>query len=232
MKIAVVDDELYWRMKVQELLEEYSWNIDVEIDLFPNGESFYNKTDYDIVFMDIELEKMDGFETIYRYKENNRDFILIFLTTHMEMSRRGYLVNAFRYIDKCNIKDELKEALDTIVVLEQKNYVFKFHVVNMGEVHMKLKDILFIETEKRNVIIHTKEQCFVSSRKIEELEIELKEFGFFRCHKSYLVNLINVLRFDRLNVYFKNGEKALVSTRKYVELKECYLEQKYKMANS
>lgn len=166
MKIAVVDDELYWRMKVQELLEEYSWNIDVEIDLFPNGESFYNKTDYDIVFMDIELEKMDGFETIYRYKENNRDFILIFLTTHMEMSRRGYLVNAFRYIDKCNIKDELKEALDTIVVLEQKNYVFKFHVVNMGEVHMKLKDILFIETEKRNVIIHTKEQCFVSSRKI------------------------------------------------------------------
>lgn len=46
------------------------------------------------------------------------------------------------------------------------------------------------------------------------------------------MNLINVLRFDRLNVYFKNGEKALVSTRKYVELKECYLEQKYKMANS
>lgn len=232
MKIAVVDDEKLWQTKVKKLLEGYAWKEDIQIDLFSSGEAFYKKKNYDIVFMDIEMGKMDGFETAYRYKENNQDFVLIFLTTHMEMSRRGYLVNAFRYIDKSNVEEELKEALEAIALLQQKNHVIQFHVVNMGTIHVKLKDILFIETEKRNVVIHTKEQSFVSNRKIEELEEELKEWGFFRSHKSYLVNLTNIFKFDKLNVYFRNGKKALVSTRKYVELKECYLKQKYIIANS
>lgn len=232
MKIAVVDDERLWQAKVKNLLERHPWKENIEIDLFSSGEAFYKKKDYDIVFMDIEMGKMDGFETSYRYKENNQDFVLIFLTTHMEMSRRGYLVNAFRYIDKSNVEEELKEALEAIELLRQKNHVFQFHVVNMGTIHLKLKDILFIETEKRNVIIHTKEQSFVSNRKIEELEEELKEWGFFRSHKSYLVNLTNILKFDKLNIYFKAGKKALVSTRKYADLKESYLRQKYVIANS
>lgn len=232
MKIAVVDDEKLWQEKIKRLLEAYAWSENIEIDLFSSGEAFYKKKDYDIVFMDIEMGKMDGFEAAYRYKENNQDFVLIFLTTHTEMSRRGYLVNAFRYIDKANVEEELKEALDAFELLCKKNHVIQFHVVNLGTVHLKLKDILYIETEKRNVVIHTKEQSFVSNRKIEELEEELKEWGFFRSHKSYLVNLTNIFKFDKLNVYFKNGKKALVSTRKYVELKESYLKQKYVIANS
>ena len=157
---------------------------------------------------------------------------MIFLTSHVELSRRGYLFNAFRYIDKSNVEVELDEALSAVELLWQKNHVLEFHVVNMGTVHLKLQDILFIETEKRNVVIHTKEQSFISNRKIDELEEELKEWGFFRSHKSYLVNLANIIKFDRFYVYFRNRKKAMVSTRKYVELKESYLKQKYEMANA
>ena len=232
MKIAVVDDEKLWQTKMNKLLEDHTWKEEIDIDVFSSGEEFYKKRGYDIVFMDIEMGKMDGFEAAHWYKENNPDSILIFLTSHVELSRRGYLFNAFRYIDKSNVEVELDEALSAVELLWQKNHVLEFHVVNMGTVHLKLQDILFIETEKRNVVIHTKEQSFISNRKIDELEEELKEWGFFRSHKSYLVNLANIIKFDRFYVYFRNRKKAMVSTRKYVELKESYLKQKYEMANA
>lgn len=232
MRIAIVDDEVVWRTSVEALIKKYPWKEEIQIDLFCSGEEFCNEKDYDIVFMDIELGEMDGFEAVRLYKENNEDFILILFTVHAEMSRQGYLVDAFRYILKSNIVTELDEALKAIEILQARNYVIQFHVINKGEMYIKAKDILFVETEKRNVIIHTKEQSFISNRKLDELEKELKNLGFFRCHRSYLINLEHVYKYDKLNVYFKNGKKAFVSTRKYAELKERYFEQKFKTANS
>lgn len=232
MRIAIVDDQIEWRTKVEKKVKRYAWKEDVVIDQYACGEEFCTQTGYDIVFMDIDMGKMDGFDAVHIYKENNLDAIIVFLTSHTELSRKGYLVNAFRYVDKANMDEELEEALVAIDLLRSRNHVIVFHVVNVGEMNLKIKDILFIETEKRNVIIHTSDEAFLSNRKIDELEEQLSEWGFFRCHKSYLVNLGNIKSFDRLNVCFSCGKKALVSTRKYSELKDKYLEQKFKMANS
>lgn len=232
MKIAIVDDERHWRIIVEDIVKKYPWKECVEINTFSCGEEFYKENGYDLVFMDVEMKEMDGFETAYHYKNNNEDTILIFLTTHTELSRKGYVVNAFRYIDKANVVEEMQEALNAIEDLQSRKHRIIFHVLHVGEICEQVRNILYIETDKRNVIIHTKEQSYISNRKIDELEDELKEWGFFRCHKSYLVNLGNIHRFDKINVYFKNGNKAMVSSRKYVELKKKYIENTYKIANS
>ena len=231
MRIAIVDDLPNWRACVEELIKKHYGENVPQIDVFTCGEEFYNQSDYDVVFLDIEMKEMDGFETAKRYKEKNEMSTIVFLTTHTELSRQGYLVNAFRYIDKACIVEELEEALHAIDEIQSRNHVLTFHVVNMAEVQVKVKDILFIETEKRNVVIHTKQDDFISNRKIDELETELSEWGFFRCHKSYLVNLENIQKFDKLNVYFRNGSRALVSTRKYYELKAKYFEHNFGNAN-
>lgn len=232
MRIAIVDDEQSWRTNVEAFIRQYPWKEELEIDTFSCGEDFCTQTGYDIVFLDIEMKAMDGFETAHRYRANNEETLIIFLTTHTELSRKGYIVNAFRYIDKAHMSEEMEEALKAVDELLSRNYVVHFHVLNLGEMHVKAKDILFVETEKRNVIIHTKDQKYLSNRKMDELETELTVWGFFRCHKSYLVNLENIHKFDKINVYFKNGSTAMVSARKYTELKERYIEQKFKMANS
>ena len=234
MRIAIVDDEERCRDRVKEILEKYPWKEQINMEMFSCGEDFVKNNGYDIAFMDIEMKGMDGFETVRLYKENNENTIIIFLTTHTELSRKGYIVNAFRYIDK-NEKEmeiEVNEALATIEAMESRNYIVSFHVLHMGEISLRTKDILFIETDKRNVIVHTKDRLYTSNRKIDEMEDELKERGFFRCDKSYLVNLENIDFIDKVNAYFKNGEKARVSIRKYPELKEKYLEYKYRFANS
>lgn len=232
MRIAIVDDQEKWRVCVEELIKKHYGQSMPQIDHFDCGESFCDQDDYDVVFLDIEMKQMDGFETARRYKQNNRDALILFLTTHVELSRRGYMVNAFRYIDKACIEEELEEALSAIDELPKKDHVIVFHVVNMAELYVQAKDILFIETDKRNVIVHTVEREFKSNRGIEDLETELKDYGFFRCHKSYLVNLERVRKIDRGYAYFANGTKAMISTRKYTEMKEKFFVYNSMIANS
>ena len=232
MRIAIVDDQKNWRECVEELIKKHYGENIPQIDQFDCGESFYNQEEYDVVFMDIEMKEMDGFEAAKRYKQNNSDALILFLTTHVELSRRGYLVNAFRYIDKACIVEEMEEALCSIDELPKKDHVIVLHVVNMAEMHIRTKDILFIETDKRNIIVHTMERDFKSNRGIEELEAELKDYGFFRCHKSYLVNLERVRKIDKVFAYFANGMKAMISTRKYPEMKEKFFKYNSMIANS
>lgn len=232
MRVAIVDDQEKWRVCVEELIKKYYGQDAPQIDHYDCGESFCDQKEYDVVFLDIEMREMDGFETARRYKQNNSEALILFLTTHVELSRRGYMVNAFRYIDKACIVDELEEALSAIDELPNKDRVIAFHVVNMAEIHIRVKDILFIETDKRNIIVHTMERDYTSNRGIDEVETELQDCGFFRCHKSYLVNLERVRKIDRINAYFSNGTKAMISTRKYSEMKEKFFEYNSKIANS
>lgn len=232
MRIAIVDDQRKWRISVEELIKKHYGEHAPQIDQFDCGESFYNHEEYDVVFMDIEMKEMDGFETARRYKQNNSEALILFLTTHVELSRRGYMVNAFRYIDKACIVEEIEEALNAIDELPNKDRVIAFHVVNMAEMHIRVKDILFVETDKRNIIVHTMERDYISNRSLEEVEEELKDCGFYRCHKSYLVNLERVRKIDRLYAYFANGTKAMISTRKYTEMKENFFAYNSMIANS
>ncbi len=232
MRIAIVDDQKNWRLCIEELIKKHYAQNTPQIDQFDCGESFYDQDEYDVVFMDIEMGDMDGFETVKRYKQKHGDACIVFLTTHVELSRRGYMVNAFRYIDKEFIMDEVEEALTSIDELPKKDHVIVFHVVNMAEMHIRAKDILFVETDKRNIIVHTLQRDYISNRGIEEVEEELKNYGFFRCHKSYLVNLERVRKIDRLYAYFANGTKAMISTRKYTEMKEKFFVYNSMIANS
>lgn len=232
MRIAIVDDQEVWRISVDELIKKHYGENAPQIDQYDCGEKFYDQEEYDVVFMDIEMKQMDGFEAAKLYKRNNSEALILFLTTHVELSRRGYMVNAFRYIDKTCIVEELEEALMAIDELPKKDRVIAFHVVNMAEMHIRIRDILFIETDKRNIIVHTLERDYLSNRGIEEVEEELKDCGFFRCHKSYLVNLERVRKIDRIYAHFSNGAKAMISTRKYAAMKEQFFAYNSMIANS
>lgn len=96
MKIAVVDDDTKCRECICQALIRLDKNKEMEIDEYPNGKRFLlSKKQYDISFIDIEMPGLDGFKTIRMAQKTNSDGIYIVLTTHVEMRRKGYLVNAF-----------------------------------------------------------------------------------------------------------------------------------------
>lgn len=230
MKIAIVDDEQKWRDLVIEVVKKYTYESD-EIEEFDSGVAFLKKNrKYDFVLMDIEMPEMDGFDTVMNYKIEFPESTIVILTTHLECARKGYLVDAFRYVDKTKMDEELGEAFEKIRELKsEKSY---YITGRDGEIYKKIftKDILYIEVKGKGSKIYTLDKEYEGSEKLGELESELEEYGFFRCHKSFLINLNAVDSMDKEFVYFSNDRKACISARKFVETKRKYIAGKKRHA--
>lgn len=233
MKIAVVDDEGKWREKACKCIRANISEKDTRIDRYSSGIEFlHQKQKYEIVFVDVEMPEMDGFSVVKECQRENPDSILIILTMHTELSRKGYVVNAFRYIDKLEMETEIKEALFSAEKRLQRNKMISVNAVNLGKLQLVIKDFMYIETVKRNVQIHTIDNQYICRENMNDMEKILEKAGFFRCHKSYIVNLDAIQKIDHSQVNLINGEKVYVSSRKYQELKKRYLYRKYEYANS
>ena len=230
MKIAVVDDEKIWRNKAVEIIKEYFE--EVSISTFASGEGLLdNNEEYAIVILDIEMQGKDGFQTALEYKISYPDAIIIMLTTHIELSRKGYVVDAFRYVDKTKMCEEMEEAFFSAKKVLERFSVVQINVIGIGSIPVVLKDIIYIETKERKVLVHTYDNVYECSESIGNLEKKLSEKGFFRCHKSYIVNLDAIKKIDKVFVYMADGDKVMVGTKKYATLKKAYIKRKCEYAN-
>ena len=235
MRIAVVDNEKEWRIKAYQQIKKYfsRRQLEVNIDVYASGEQFIRKDEqYEMVFADIEMPGMEGFAMAQEYNRMNPHYTLMILTTHTEMSRKGYKVNAFRYIDKMYMEAEIQESLTAALKKMKRNETITVNVINVGNMKVVIKDILYVETNKRNTQLHTIDNEYTCGVNISDMEDMLKSAGFFRCHKSYIVNLDAIKNFDNIFVYLMDGSKLFVSARRYVELKRQYLQRRYEEANS
>ena len=230
MKIAIVDDEQKWRDLVTEVVRKYTYESD-EIEEFDSGVMFLKKNrKYDIVLMDIEMPEMDGFDTAMHYKIQFPESKIVILTIHLECARKGYLVDAFRYVDKTKMDEELGEAFEKIrEIKSEKSYYITGKDGNVTK-NILLKDILYIEAKGRGTDINTKDSCYKCDKKICQLEMGLEEFGFYKSHKSFLVNLDAVDYLNKEYVYFYGGKKACISIRRYMETKKKYIAIKKRFA--
>lgn len=232
MRIAIIDDEMQWRNITHEYVKEYYHN-HVEIDLYTCAGDFRKiQKKYDILFMDLEFqqEQESGFELTQIYKSNFPDTIVIILTTHTELARKGYQVNAFRYIDKLHF-EELREALESAdkVLLQEKKIEFPF--VTEGRQKIKCKDLLYIEARGHKVEVVTIRGKFLCMEKMDDLEKRLSGYGFYRIHRAYLVNMQHVIRYNKKEITLLQGQIIYISRRRYEDFRNTLFEWKMERAN-
>ena len=185
----------------------------------------------DIVLMDIEMPVMDGFEAIERYKTRFSDTIIIILTTHDDLAKKGFIFEAFRYIDKPSMVSELPEALKSAARKLNSGKTIMLKVIRAREITVKIKNIVYIETIKRNVIVHMGNDAVTCDAAISEMERALADEGFYRVHRSFLINLRCVESFCKTDIKMNNGDMVMLSTRKFTEFKKRLMEYRYYLAN-
>ena len=230
MKIAILDDELIWQEKVSQIIKNNEFQEAKNIvDLYSSGEEYLEKEEiYDVTFVDIEMPGIDGFETIRRARKYNANGIYIILTNHIEMSRKGYMVNAFRFLHKYSLEEEIKEALDSVNIILRRNDVICLNIIGYGERNIVLKDIVCFETKKKHyVIIHTKEGELRCSNTMTEIENLLQNTWFYRCHQGYIVNLDEIKSIEKRIIYLSNGQDIDIAYRKVTECRREYMKRLY-----
>lgn len=227
MLIAVCDDEKFYREKVQKLLENYlsGYKINYTIQLFSSGEEFLqeneNKVKFDIVFMDINMSRMDGIRTALQMRSVHSHTYIVLITAFIQYALEGYKVDAVRYIMKDTLDSALDECMDTILKKMQLSRI-NFSFLE-GEKWLYTDNIFYVESQRHKAVffyLDEKMENYHIYEKLDVIEERLSGYGFLRIHKSYLVNMKHICRISNYTAYLDNGEELPVPRLKYQAVKE------------
>lgn len=227
MKIAICDSDKKICENIFNLIQK---EIDAEIFIFDSKEKILqSKEIFSIYFLDIK--GIDGLEIakIIRRREKffkNPPSILIFVTGYENFALEAFDVQAFHYIlkpiDAKKFSQILNRAVDEI-----KNFQIqseKFLMVKIDGVNKKifLKNIFYVESADKKVIIHTTEKIFEIYGKMDAFEVALGE-NFFRCHRFFLVNFEKISAYNSTTIELVNGEKIFISEKRYSDFVKNFL---------
>ena len=222
MRIAVCDDEELFRIEFKSVLDKVLINAEYDIDTFSGGSSLYEafiKEPFDLVFLDIEMPGIDGITLAKRLRALSENVHIVFLTSHIEYALEGYEVNALRYLVKPVDINKLGEVLKYIQ--DKKNNSRQIMIKQEGEdIVIDLSDVIYIESMDKNVRIVTSKKEYITRYNISDYEEELKNNGFFRIHRSYLISLSKVKKIVKNDVVMDGDISLPVSRSNVKALKE------------
>lgn len=235
--VLVVDDERYSRDELKHLLQQYT-SIEV-VGEAESGETALIKTlqlKPDVIFLDIEMPKMNGMETAKAIKELKHSPLIVFATAFPSFAVDAFRYDASDYILKPFEDDRIKETItrleERLISLIPQDEVTPSKLAvesDNGIVYIDPNDILYFYRDDRVSKIVGKDKEYETKTPLKDFEQRLKDYRFFRIHKSYVVNLQYVSRlipwFNGAYQLELNGHKELLSvSRNYVKALRTRLE--------
>lgn len=219
LSVAVCDDEIteccYISGRIRRLLEEMQ--VPALIRQFGSGEELLSAaSQFDLIFLDILMRGLDGMQTAQMLRRQAFDPLLVFLSSSRDYVWDAYDVEAFQYLVKPVDDKKLKQVLQR-AARKTESRAQEFIVVNSGRQVRKLflDEIYYFEIKGRVMDVHGTQGVFAYYGQIGVLEQMLQDKGFFRCHKSYLINLKYAAGYNRQEAILDNGEKIMIAKRRY-----------------
>ena len=208
-EIAVCDDDKAFLKEIDTILKKQNpFGGKYNLTFFQSGMALLKTTKirFDLIFLDIQMPKLDGIKTAKFLREQGNNAVLVFLTAVSIPSTETFKVAPFRYLVKpltqANLSEDLPEIFDEVIRRYQTL------LIKCGErLHeIKISAILYLTINHKSVDIVTDSGRFTTKETMRELEQKLSPFGFVHSHKSYLINLNRVSSVKRLSVTMESGE--------------------------
>ncbi len=241
MNCIIVDDEESARTILKKIINENCPSITIcdEVGDVASAVKSINKHKPELVFLDIEMPNQNGF-ALFDYFDNPT-FETIFCTAYSEYALKAFEVSAVDYILKPVSISKIILAIEKAVKLVGQNQIIsrvntlkenlqstnlqKIALpMNDGLVFVKLEDVLYFEADGSYTNVILKNSKTLVSKKIKEFdELLSNDTRFFRTHRSYLVNVLQIKKYTKKEgalLEFENGEQVAVAREKTKEFDE------------
>ncbi len=229
MRIVICDDE----RRICAILAEKVGKLcpDAEIITYTSGKELLESDKLpDILLLDIKMPGIDGMEVAKILRDKDWRKILIFITGEEGQVFNSFDLRAFHFLVKPVADGKLEEVLRSAIkelermkCLPDRNE--KYIDIQSGTAHIRinLMELIYAEVYNRKTIIHTKNKDIEYYGQLSALEkIVGKEF--YRIHRSYLVNMKYIERYDKANLILVNGDTVPIARRGYEGFLKAYME--------
>jgi DNA-binding LytR/AlgR family response regulator len=211
VKIAIVEDEKENADELYSFLKRYEMENNEEFDItcFESGTAFLGRfhSDYEIVFMDIEMPNMDGMETAKNLRRIDDGFCLVFVTNLAQYAIDGYELNATDYLLKPLRYFPFSQKINRILkkIYQKKKIEVVLSTPN-GKRRVFVHEIRYIEVNGHTLIYHLKNENLQVRDTLSKVEASLSGFGFARCNSCYIVNMRYVTQIEKTFVLVENAQ--------------------------
>lgn len=234
VSILICDDDIVMLNRIKSVIELVlaDTKTKARIHAFSDAEQISDQilSGCDIALLDIDFDKSNynGMDVARRLRTLRSDTVIIFVTNFIEYAPEGYEVQAFRYVLKKDIPEDLVASF--LLALKQINKETLKIQVNGEIINIPSDDVLYLEVRQHCVTAYVqksdtdknyKEYNFYAS--LSELEQQLEPQGFLRIHKSYLVNMKHLKKFQCREATLDNGITLRVGEKSYAENKQKFL---------
>ncbi len=191
MKILIVDDEELARTRLKRMLNTMQMKSIDEASSADEAIEAMKNSNYDVVFLDINMPQVSGLELAYELKYLNENISIIFQTAYEEHALKAFDIGAVGYLVKPYSLEQVKEALNRIKVVDAKGSDDLRILSKTGESYLLLKpqEIFYVKADLSEVMIRSAKGFSYYAQKISDLEKKLEPYKFVRVHRSYLVNI-------------------------------------------
>lgn len=229
MLIAVCDDEMEYCNQVEAFLWQLGneLGISIQCDKYISGEDFFKSrfNQYQIVFLDINMQKENGIEIAEKIREVNQTMEIIFLTAYIQYALEGYRVRAYRFLLKPIAYEEfvfqLKELLLRLNDYERNH----LKLVSYGQKYeLKIEEIYYIEVMNHELTYHCVRGEVSINGNMKQIQERLAQCYFARIHSAYLVNMRQIEKVKNKEIILKNGRSLPLARTKQDEFRQKYLE--------
>lgn len=227
-RIAIVDDEQVICSQLEKIILEYQkqLTIKMEISVFLSGEELCAALDdgmeIDLLFLDIELYEINGIEVSKKIREQmqNHQMQIVFISAKEKYALDLFAVQPFNFLLKPLKPEVIIKNLDLVLSIAQKQASSFVYKAGTESRKLPLKDIIYLESDNRKVIIHTRTGEDEFYGKLEDIYAKLATQRFLFIHKSIIVNYNYVAKFSYNDVLLLNGKTLPISQSRRPEIRQ------------
>lgn len=214
--IAICDDEEIIRTQLKSFCLRFmrEQNIPIRTDVYSSAEDLLSNwsEEIDIVLLDIQMDKLNGMDAAHKIRDLSSSVTIIFITNMLSYAVEGYKVHASHFIPKPISYDQFQEVLSqSIHALEKQRHNYLFLHTTTEWTRIPMNQILYVESARNKVIIHTACEQHEIYTTMQEIEQQLDSGYFFRSHSGYLLNLLAISKINGLTATMSNGDTVWIS---------------------
>ncbi|MDO5520216.1 MAG: LytTR family DNA-binding domain-containing protein [bacterium] len=227
INVCLCDDDGLFLEVCSGIIEQIGAETELELNIqkFFNGESLLFELEdkvnsFDIIIMDMIMREFNGIETAKQLREYGFSGEIIFLSSSKEYAIDSFEVEPLNYVLKDeNYQVKLKEVLmKAISLIEKKNAKKLILYTKKKRIVMELSEILYIECINKTLFLYKDDggvEEYIST--LGSIEEKIREHGFIRCHKSYIVNAEYIETFTKSECKLRKNISIPIG-RKYASI--------------